>query len=419
MNNKILVRLLSALAVLLVLYFVMNRQSESGSISSNSKIFADINGQVVSKIKIEQEDEVLLLELKDGYWQLPAKNFYRADSGKVRSLLLSIFDMSVGQTIPTTSDRYDKLGLSEEAIKRGNARISLSDSSDKLLVSLRLGDGRKGKNSNNIPLVISGGQFVKRENSPEVYILDKPIVVNKGATSWLDVNLLNVLPSNLFSIMQVQNINNSTTVSFELLRTELSSKSGQVSFDLQGVIPEGKALQQSAVLDISSALEDLTIADVLKAEDKETNDLVFDNESIFKTTSGLIYRVLSAQKGEKSFAKISVKLDPELISELKDSYQKKADAVLASTATSTTSTTIEVSNTTAETTSATTITTTTLVPKLEQKYATQEEAEKINAELSAWVYEIPAYKAKRFRSTKSDLIEAPKPPSKAPSEQAN
>ena len=187
-------------------------------------------------------------------------------------------------------------------------------------------------------------------------------------------------------------------------RTELTNKSGQVAFELKEKIPEGKTLQQSAVLDISSALEDLTIADIHKIDEAEVKDLAFDSQSIFKTTKGQVYQVLSAKKGEKNFAKISVKLDEDLIAQLKEVFAKNAASVPST------------SSTTIKATGSTSISTTTIVPQHEQKYATKEETEKLNNELSSWIYEIPPYKAKRFRFTQMELLEAPKPPPTSPQE---
>lgn len=405
MKSNVILKLFITAVVLFAIFWTLSSSEKSSDNSNKASLTGDVNGQEVQKIKITQGTEIITLELKDGFWSIAEKNYYHADSGKVRSLLLGIFDLSVSQTIPATPDSYDALGLSDEAIKKGNARIELEDANAKILLGLRLGEGRKGKDK-NLPLAISPGQYVKRDNDDKVFILEKPILMNQGVASWLDVNLLNVLPASVYSITQIENKNGSTTVLFDLQRSELVNKSGEVSFISKTPLPEGKELLKSSISDVSSALEDLTIADVLKSDDSKVKDIEFDRESIYRTTNGMVYVVYSAEKDSKNYIKIDIQNDENLVQNLKNEYAKIIAAQNATTLESSTTTISQVSTTEI----ARTTSTTTLAPILEPKYASSEGVANLKEKFLPWIFEVPTYKARRFRFDKTSLVEAQKPP---------
>ncbi|MBP9839100.1 MAG: DUF4340 domain-containing protein [Proteobacteria bacterium] len=387
MSNKKFSYLVLALVAFIVLYFFTIVRDQDVTSLNGKKLFQDISFNEVRKIKVEQESKAVELELKDGIWRVLNKNGYAADSSKIRSLMLKVFDLTVSQSLNTSEAQLEKLGLTDDAVKRGNAKLTLLGEQNKILTVLRLGQGRKSKTNQSMPLVVAAGQYVKRDDTKDVFIIDTPISLSSAESEWLDLNLINVLPSSIKQVYATAVTNNSEQVLFKLTKD-----SGKNALVLDGGLVEGKSLQENVASQIQSALENLRISNVLKPEEDILKDVDYDREMIFNLSSGLVYKIKSASKGESNFLKFSVIFSPELL----DKSVEQAEPAKEETTTA------------SETASpSATPTASPVAPKASSK----EEAEKLNVQLSAWVYELPAYQARKFRFLKSDLTDPPKPPS--------
>ena len=232
--------------------------------------------------------------------------------------------------------------------------------------------------------------------------------------SWLEVNLVNVLPANVYSITQAQESADRQNVLFELVRAE--TVGGDVvlpPMELRGGVPEGKVLQQPVVSQVRSGLENVRLSDVFEPGAEPVKSLDFDFVSLYKTTNGLSYRVESAQKDERYFAKLSVTFDESLAAQLKARAESKS-AEAGASATPTPGPSVAPSAGASPSPSASPVPET---RKVELKLSSASEAEGLNKEFSSWVYELPGYQAKKLRYTKPELIEppaAPKPPEGQP-----
>ena len=408
MSQKNLIYL-SAVAVLLavICWFALPGTGQvSSEGSSDEKLFADIDSQDIGEIKIEQGTQSVNLQLKDKAWTLPARGNYPADSSKVRALQLKISDLSGSQKIPYAEGSLEKLGVDDDAVKRGMSRITLLDAQSKPLAVLHLGEARKNPRDKSAAAMLAG-QYARRDERKEIYLLPSPMTLNLELSSWLEVNLINVLQTAIFSVMQTKTTETGEEVLFELVRTgniDPQVKAPQLA--LADGLPEGKTLQQSVVVQIRSGLENLRIADVYPEKSDEVKNLKFDFSSYYKTSNGLVYHVSTAQSGEKTFLKLSVTFDAELAKVLAEAERLKQEALKAAATPTPTPTAKnkdedEPARRTPETASS------------ELKLSDEAEAAKLTAQFKPWIYELPSYQARKLRNTKTDLTEPPAPP-KAP-----
>lgn len=401
MNKRNFVSLLVGVLALGLLYVFLLPSWEEQGAATEHRLLEGVDGAAVSKLKIEQRKDVLELARKDGAWVVPSRNNYPADSAKIRGLLLKIFDLTVSQEVPGAETALDQLGLSDAAIEKGFTKVTFFDAAGKELGALRIGEARKSRDRS--PVGAMSGQYVRRDSSNAVYLAGSPLMVAAEPASWLEVNLVNVLPAAVRSVTQVQSTGDKQEMLFELVRAEASGDAVLPPMTLQGGVPGGKALQDAAVTQVRSGLENVRLSDVFVPGSETVKDLTWDFLSVYKTTNGLVYRVETAQREERTFAKLRVQFDDALASELRAEAERKAAASPTPSATPTAQAT------------GTPASASTPEPKPALTLSNAEEAGKLDKHLGEWIFELPGYQARKLRYTKSDLVEPPPPPPQRPS----
>lgn len=393
MKQQTLNKLVIALVVLLALFFVVNSSEQGGSSRSETELFADLKLEQVAKIRVEQGGSNIEMELKDGAWVLPSRGDYRADYGKVRALILKLVGLNVSQRISSAESSFDKLGVSDKQVQSGKGLVKLFDKGGKELTGIYLGENRKGK-AGGVPI---SGQYVRRSDQSQVYVIPEAITVVTTLSYWLDGTLTNVLPAKVETVEQFDKAD-AESPSFALIRRAPTSGEAKPEFTLKGGIPDQQKLKDVATSQIPSGLENLTIQDVAKVGDESVKDLVFDKKTVYSLTNALKYIVWSAEKGEKSYITLSVDFDPQLASEL----QSRASAVVSSAATESAA----ASSTSAQSSSVSS-------PAPVDPLSNAQDAAKLNEQYKNWVYEIRKFQGQKFRYAKDALLESATPASSA------
>lgn len=413
MNQKTLGLLVGAVILLGGLYFATLPAEQRASISEPRRLFDDIDGQRVQRLKIEQGDKSLELAQKDGIWNLPSRGGYEADSAKVRSLLVKLFELTVSQRLPGAEGSFDKVGVSDEALKRGNSRVTLLDASGGSVGALRIGDARKGSRGALPQAPSSGGQYVRREGKSEVYLVPTPLSVSVSPGYWLDTELLNVLPNLVRSILLTRDTEGMSKVEFELSSDESAAPGSGPKLELVGGVPQGKELQEGVVSQIRSGLENVRFSDVFPKDAPEVKDLRWDWREEIRLENGLVYVVETAQSGDKYYARYRAQLNTgltEKLQQIKDQVEKAAkEAPSPSPTPVATATAVPSAAATAAPSPAPTAAPT---PKPISP-ATAADVEGLTKKLDPWVFELPAYQGKKYRQSIDDLVKVPAPPAPA------
>lgn len=396
MNQKTLIRLVVAAVVLAIIYFLTVSRDEPRAGDSEHRLLDGIGSEAVGKIELEQGSEKVELVFKDGQWRVPARGDYQADGSKIRAFLLKLFDMEISQRLPADEKSAERLGVSAESVKRGMGYIKLADGSGRTLAGIRLGEARRGKDKT--PASPTSGQYVRRDDQEEVYLVGTPVSLTVAPESWIDVNLINILPSSIEKVLQAKRSAESEELLFELMKSDEKDTTGQPVLKLKTELPPGKNLQEPIVTQVRSALENFRIADVRVASSPETKDLNFDFLTKYSTSAGLVYSIETAEKDQKSYVRLRVAFDAELAQALKEEAEKAAPAAAPTP--------------NGDATPQPTSSPAPSPKKPELKLSSAEEANKLNADLEKWVFEVPAYNARKLRFTMSELTEPPPPPPK-------
>ncbi len=389
MTQRNLVILLVVMVVCSGLFYLSQPQSNNRS-AEGEKLFADVDGEKIKKIKIEQGKEVLEIELHEGKWGLPARAHYPADLGKIKALILKLFDLAPDQRITENAENFEKLGVSEKSIAEGRTRLTLLDGSGGELAKLYLGESRKPKG--DMPTMGGGGQYVRREGSKIAYLVGESISVPTAVSNWLSADLLNVLQSNLENLKQYKLATGGEQEELELSRASSApagSSSGLLQFT--GKLAPNESVRDSSLSLVRSGLENLRFTDVAAASDPKMKDLAFDTRSVYRSSDALQYSIESVASGDKYYLRLKVSFDPDLAKNLKAKFeesQKKAEAEKPKG-----DAPKEVDSKPAEA----------AAPPL--KLSTPEEAGMLSKKFEGWVFEVPQYVASRFRQTRGDLIE--------------
>src|SRR5262245_7057290 len=104
MTKRNLFILLVVAGVLSLFFFVSESTETMNSPGQPVRLLGSVNADSVRKIKLEKDKQSLELELHDGLWAIPSRNYYPAKASKVRALLLKLFDLSSNQKVPNSEE---------------------------------------------------------------------------------------------------------------------------------------------------------------------------------------------------------------------------------------------------------------------------------------------------------------------------
>ncbi len=400
MNQRKLGILVAVVVVLVAIYAATSPDRNRPSHSGDVRLLSAVETERVEKVRIEQGDQVVELKVDQGNWSVPARGGYRADSSKVRSLLLKLFDLSVSQKLPAGDNAFDGLGLSDEAIKRGQSRITFFDKSDQVLGGVRIGEPRKSKSSGS-----ASGQYIRTLDGKDVYLAALPLALTVTPNYWLDQNVVNVLPAHLRSIELYSSSDGASRLEYILKRVGEGKPGTTPSFELQNAsIPEGKSLQESSVGLARAGLENVRLHDVFSKDSAEVKELRFDVTTIYRLENGLVYTVESAEKDNRFFARFAVQFDPAVGAEV-EKFNKGVEEELAKLAN-------EAKPSDGKSADAKPAEPAAAEKKVPEKkpLSSEKEAEAQRAQLGNWIFELPPYQGKKLRQHFDDLVKVPEKP---------
>ncbi len=391
MTNKSISILGVVLLLLLGVYFLSAGSEDSSQGMEPERIFSSVDVNRIAKIRIEQSGKDIELALHEGVWSIPSRAQYQANPSKVRSLLLKILDLSSSQRIPGTEKGFKKLGLTEEALESGRARVRLYDESGEELEGIYLGDVRKVQGEPGSAVTAgpnTSGQYVRRTSGGDIFLVALPVMVSAELSNWLNAELLNVLRSKLVEVEQFRKVGDSFAQEFAL------SVEGQADATLAGSIEEGKKPHEAMIASIASGLENVSIIDVTPKESENVADLDFDRRTNFSADNAAVYEVWTAEKDGKYFAKIEVRFDQELFELLKNdaavaAAEKKRQAEAEAASKDDTSEKKEGAE----------------EPVAEVQRISAEELDALNSRFGKWIYTLAEFQAQKFRRSRGELIQ--------------
>lgn len=396
MNKRSLLILGAVLLALAVVFFSTNPDTRNTKPAA-VQLFADLDGEKLGKLELEKGKDKVELRLKDNVWTVPARDDYRADYGKVRSFLLKLLELTVTQQVPGGKESFEALGVADNNTEKGFSKVSLLTADNNELSGLYIGDNRKQRK--NGPPTSGVGQYVRKVGTEKVYLVSEPLYLSVTPQEWLETELVNIPASKVRGIKQTHLTAGAEEKDFELV-TKRDGQGARQSgkFELSEPLTAGEELQEPVISQIGAGLENARMEDVHAAKTfEETNkEVAFDRRSYFETQNGLIYTVDSAEHDGKYYLKVAVRFDSELAKTIQDEIAKKNEQLKKEKEEK------EKQQTSSQ--AAQENSSSSSFEPIKAELSTAGEAEKINAALSQWIYEVAKYQADRFRHTLADVV---------------
>jgi hypothetical protein len=383
MNQKTLTLLFAATIVVGGVAALKLSHDESAVASPGTKgqLLPQLSKSIneVASITLQRKDGTATLVRGDsGAWGLAEKDGYPVDSDAVRQTLIALAQLTPLEQKTDDPARYAKLGVQEpDAEGSTSTLVTLKDKAGKELAKLVVGKQSEGKGGTP-----SGNTYVRLAGEKQSWLAKGSPELKEKAADWLKKQVIEVKRDRVRSV-EVRHADG------EVVHVERGAPK-DTNFELSG-IPEGQELSYPSVAgSLGSALEYLNLEDVLPA-DKVDFSQGAGPTSEFRTFDGLKITVQTKEDGEKCYARFEAAYEaPAQVGppapppaepgadgtkppEAPDAAQKKPEEV-------------------------------------------QKEASDLQARLSKWVYQIPAYNKANFTKHLKDMLKAKTPPAPPPGE---
>lgn len=319
-SGKTNLKALSILAIVVIggaaaAVFMQEGSIERGE-SKPERLFKGLNLDQVAQVKITTTSETITLKKAGDKWGLESRGGYAVQSENLKRLVLSLADLKPAEKMTNKPEKYDAMGVGEA--KPENGRVQIYDDKGALLAGLYVGKTHESPSEDggfNPP----NGQYVRVEGKDaNVYKIKEPITIDTMPASWLAKDVLKVDAANL-SRVHIEHAG--TTESLTVARI------GADDFKLSDPIPDDMEPQTFAVRGVSTAIQNLTLTDVLRADDPKIKDLDVKTTYTAVQKNGVTYNVGIGKLLDESYARVRAAYDPAMNLGLGD--QRTSDSVAA------------------------------------------------------------------------------------------
>ena len=279
MKTKHLIFLIIILAVVAILSVRLNKLPTAydsvDHLIGEGLIDIDIL-RVTKSIQIDtaNEDSINLKAGSRNSWFISSFNNFPVDFSKLTALSKDLTDIKVLRNVSADPDVLSRLEL-------GLNKITLRDSEDKILQMLDL-----GKESQK------GGQYVKKSDSEEAYLLERSLSLQNDPNDWIDTSVLDMDIGLVqsFSIPSWQE----DQPPLEFIRVE-----GQNNFN-SSYLPEGKTLVDTAVNAFLEELLTISFDEIAKQTDSAVIEaMAYRKDFTLQLVSGENLTISVARRPEK------------------------------------------------------------------------------------------------------------------------
>ncbi len=361
MSSRTLIGLAVALVVLAGLAALGHRSSAPDEASSETLFMPGLSAKLnnVDRIAIvgAGNKPIATIVREKSRWVVAEKDHYPADIAKVRKALIDLAEAKVVEQKTSNPDYYSRLGVEPVKLANASGTELMLKAGDKSLAAITIGH-ESGSNY----------RYVRNDANPASYLIDKSLDLPTDASKWVVPDIVDLPAKRVREVSIVR----SNGEKLELTKADPK----QENFTVENV-PKGRELQYPAVANIvGGALHELKLQDVAAANDTKPADVT----ATFKTFDGLVVTVKGTETTGGDWIELAASVD-----------QDQADAAKASAST-------DAKNTgkpggTDE--------------KADAKKAApdpQAEADRINARVHGWRYEIATYQYNQMTRHMDDLL---------------
>lgn len=370
MNQKRLAIAALAALALLALGLVLRgqRQPPAAASESGKPLFPGLLDRIneVAAMHVTTATGGYRIVRQEGGFGVAEKGGYPVEQGQVVKNVLAIAELKKLERKTADPARYAEIGVQDVPTPDSSTKIvSLRDASDKELAALVLGQTRTGRNSKSI--------FVRKVGDPQAWLVEGNLDLREDATAWLDKKILEVKRADVRAVRTQHPDGELVLVS--------KAKPEDSAFHVENVPPDRKLKYATVANGMGGALEYLNLQDVARADSFEPPEGEPVRTS-FWTFDGLRIDVALYEKDSKTYASFRASYDAEGPAELAAVgpvlSEEPAEAPEGEAA-----------------------------PEKPRRPAEEvrAEAEKLDARLARWVFEIPAYSKTNLAKRNDELTE--------------
>lgn len=349
MNPKFLVSFAAITAIFIVAaaWSLTSRYGDVGTGIGTDPVFPGLADKVndISEIVVQTNAETLTIKKGEKDWVLVERDGYPVSEENVQKVLIALTEARLAEAKTKKKDSYKRIQVEDPKDKDGLSRlVELKDKAGKSVAALVV--GRLNQDFGGIEGV---GTYIRKPADEQSWLASGRIVVPDKVKNWVKPEFLNVTAKRLNHAVITQ----PDGERMEVKKTD--PKSG--TYQIVSLSPTTKVKYPNDVTNIGDGLEGLELEDV-RATDKIKFLADKTTKTTYRTADGLIVNVeLFDGGGDKFWARFTASSAPDA----------KATAEMDPA----------------------------------------KEAEKINAAVKDWVYQVPAFKYRYMTRKLDDVIEKP------------
>jgi len=407
MNAKTLVFLLLLTAAIggVAVYNRTQRQVAVTFPTASGPVLPGLGDKVndVTLIELQHAGKSHILEKRGDGWVMASMDGYPAKFDEVRETLIALSNLKLREAKTSNPELYEKLGVqdppkepptTEEAVKNASSPEPKQQSTlvrvkaaDKDLGAIVLGQrtfSKAGERDRN-------GIYVRRDGEKQSWHAEGDLMLQTDPLNWIEREVMRVDRRRVKSV--------TLTHPDGAIVAAVKPTVLDPNFALANM-PEGRSLKSPAIANsLGSLTESVQLAGVAKRENR-TLETTATLQADVRTFDGLVVTVkaeIPASPEANGWATIDVSVDEALLIE----EQKKIDEAAAAAAA------IDDAATTDTQAAPTPTPAPTPDPRPEYLSAPADvrvEAEKLQAKVGPWAFQLPGYKAQQFNKRMIDLL---------------
>ena len=356
MSNKKL-SVLGMIAVLMAGWAVLqNRISQNVNVAdfSSSPLIEGLQVEAISAITITSEKgaKTTTLNRSGKGFVVADKDNYPADIAGINRLINNCLDIRTHEKVTDNPDNHVDLKVTDETARY---QVAFMDKDGNKILGFFVSESDD-----------EGGAFARLGTANDVYSIQQPPYISARPMDYVDAQLLQIEQKQIASVA---------------VRTGADSYILKASEDKTTVelhnMPEGKQFKGIDYKSVFGALNSLRFEDVTSVANSPAS-LEFDTTYTCKLDDQTVYKLVLAQKDEKTYAKISADyLDKSQVKVGKDDSEEQ-------------------------------------LKENEAKLLAMDAARAFTQKHQNWVYQVPSYIANNMTKPLAELLEdAPEPPNES------
>lgn len=364
-SRRLLILVVVAILAIGAGVWLAGRQSSTGSTAGTDALYPRLKEQLnsVSAVNIYKAGDARVVEMKkqsDEDWMVSERDNYPADHIKLRRLLIAIADAKLYEQKTSNPEGYATLGVEDT---KGSAATSLRIELVGAPKPVNLIVGKQGVGARSM--------YVRRAGEPQSWLINTSIDTSSTPEAWLRKDIIEVSADRM----------QSATVETKGAKPYTAAKATRAdsNFAVEG-LPKGKSLSApTAANSVAMALTGLSLSDVRAASAFQSTPPAA--HATFKTFDGLIVAVDGWTQDNKHYVALRPSFDAAQAERFKIATapeEKKPDEKKGESATP--------------------------EPPKPAAPNVEEDAKKVTAKVTGWVYEIPDYKYEALFKPADQLV---------------